>query len=438
LGILILAVMIVGSLQYYLYEKERNWLVDQNLEKIASTLIASGFSIRFIDNLDSANEILSAALKSDGFYHSINIFALDGELLYQNEIAQQLHIPFLPHKGWTTIKSGSHGVRLLQLQTDDLIIQIGIVLDTYAQRLKIGYRWVLLFLGLSFVILLVLSYYATTTLLKPLRSLARELNLAAEQVSLRQSQGLGKVETGRIWRRIVERSKGRNDEFGSLLRGLTHFFESLKNYAAIVDHNNAVLSHELKTPLTIILNNLEQAKKTTVPKPFVEDAIEETHRLTELINSYLKWSSLKARTDMSAELYVIRVDQEVTKAIEKLAEAERVRVAPDLLSSFKIAVNPLHFEQLINNLLSNALKYTKGKIYVQIQGKRLSVRDEGSGIPDTIIEKLGQPFNAGSQGGTGMGLAWVKELCDHYHWKLEVRNEASGCDVSVEFPDDED
>jgi signal transduction histidine kinase len=259
-------------------------------------------------------------------------------------------------------------------------------------------------------------------------------------VAQRQSQGLGKVETGRIWKKIVERSEGRNDEFGALLRGLTRFFESLKNYAATVDHNNAVLSHELKTPLTVIINNLEQAKKNvqTQTNHYIGEAIEETHRLSELINNYLKWSSLKARTDMSAELYMVKIEQEIKKIVEKFPESDQNRISFNFLSSFKVAVNPLHFQQLLSNLLSNALKYSVGKVEISLQGKRMSVHDEGSGIPEAILEKLGQPFNTGSLGGTGMGLAWIKELCDHYGWSLEVNASEKGTIISVEFPGDEE
>jgi signal transduction histidine kinase len=435
LGILTLAVLIVGALQYFLYERERTWLVDQNIEKIASTLIASGFSIRFIDELDSADELLNSALKSDAFYHSINIFARDGELLYQNEIARHMLVPFLPQRGWSTIKSDNHDVRVLQLQADDLIIQIGIVLDSYTHRIKVGYHRILIFALVSFLILLVLSYYATTKLLRPLTGLARELDLATEQVSKREGQGLLKVETGPVWKKIVEESKGRKDEFGSLLRSLTHFFESLKNYASVVDHNNAVLSHELKTPLTVILNSLEQAHQSENPKASIQMAIDETHRMTELINSYLSWSALKAKTDMSPDLYFLKLDQEINKALDKFSEIEQTRLQKIIHSSVKTAINPLHLEQIVNNLVSNALKYTQGKVLVTLSDSKLIVQDEGAGVPATVMSRLGSPFNSGSAGGTGMGLAWVKELCDFYALKFDVQNLPSGAQFSIVFPE---
>ncbi|MEN0057732.1 MAG: ATP-binding protein, partial [Bdellovibrio sp.] len=69
---------------------------------------------------------------------------------------------------------------------------------------------------------------------------------------------------------------------------------------------------------------------------------------------------------------------------------------------------------------------------------QLSIRDQGIGIPEEVLHRIGSPFNksaagALSQKGVGLGLAWVKTICDLYRWSYAFQTE-KGTVFKVTFP----
>ena len=100
------------------------------------------------------------------------------------------------------------------------------------------------------------------------------------------------------------------------------------------------------------------------------------------------------------------------------------------------STNPIHLDQLLTNLISNALKYSPSteKVWVKVEGNLVSVEDRGQGIPQSVLEKLGQPFNFQRQEGikgSGLGLAWVNTICKKYGWTLRITRDSGTTRVQV-------
>ena len=106
-----------------------------------------------------------------------------------------------------------------------------------------------------------------------------------------------------------------------------------------------------------------------------------------------------------------------------------------------ILASPLHLEQLISNIIVNALSYsaTANPVLIDIQKDSILISDSGNGIPKDVLERLGEPFNRGVSGktnikGHGLGLAWVNSVCRLYSWSLVINSKEMGTDIVIKFP----
>jgi signal transduction histidine kinase len=82
-----------------------------------------------------------------------------------------------------------------------------------------------------------------------------------------------------------------------------------------------------------------------------------------------------------------------------------------------------HVEQAISNLVDNALKYSPegSAVKVAVGESSLEVSNAGTGLPESVVERLGMPFNLGpnaARRSTGLGLAWVVTISKLYGWRL--------------------
>jgi signal transduction histidine kinase len=201
------------------------------------------------------------------------------------------------------------------------------------------------------------------------------------------------------------------------------------------------VSHEFRTPLTLMLAPLEE----TLAKPGdlagdIRDRIELAHRnavrLLKLVNTLLDFSRMETgRTDASFQktdiaAYTMDLASNFRSVIETagldfVVEAEPV--------SEQVYLDRDMFEKIVLNLLSNAFKFThEGEIRVQVRGDTVAnsvhivVSDTGIGIAEQEVPRLFDRFHrvAGAKGrsfeGSGIGLSLVRELVDAHGGTIDV------------------
>ena len=237
--------------------------------------------------------------------------------------------------------------------------------------------------------------------------------------------------------------------------------EERKRAAALaeIDHAKTVffsnVSHEFRTPLTLMLGPLEEmlARRGAVPADFAE-LLSVTHRnglrLQKLVNSLLDFSRIEAGrvqaryapTDLAA--LTAELASTFRAAVEK-AGLQLIVDCPPLPKP--VSVDPEMWEKVVLNLLSNAFKFTfEGQIAVRLsaQGEQvqLSIDDTGAGIPEHELPHLFERFHRveGARGrtqeGTGIGLALVAELIKLHGGTVEassVLGQGSTFTVSIPF-----
>jgi PAS domain S-box-containing protein len=218
-----------------------------------------------------------------------------------------------------------------------------------------------------------------------------------------------------------------------------------------------VASHELRTPLSALklkVQGLQRSlRRPGVAPPngdlagMLDGAVRQANRLHRLIESLLEVSRITAgRVHLELEeLDLVRLVREV---VERFAdEAERVGVALSLEAEVEATGcwDRSRIDQVVTNLLSNALKFASGKpvvVRVDAPGEkvRLSVQDHGSGVTEADRARIFERFEraadgASHQGGLGIGLYVTRQIVLAHGGAIELASQVGvGSTFTVELP----
>ncbi|MFT4680974.1 MAG: signal transduction histidine kinase/DNA-binding response OmpR family regulator [Flavobacteriales bacterium] len=216
------------------------------------------------------------------------------------------------------------------------------------------------------------------------------------------------------------------------------------------------VTHEFRTPLTLILGHLEQVIPT-MKDPQAQKELKVVHRnakhLEKLINQLLDISKLesnKMELDLRHGDVVVFV-QEITETFRSLADRNRITLNfQNQVRDLEMDFDPDKVELIFFNLLSNAFKFTeKGTITVkinkvEIDGKdhlEVGVQDTGLGIVEEQIPKVFDRYYQSQNSrwrknkGTGIGLALVKELVELHGGTIGLKSISGvGTEITVQLP----
>ncbi|MEO1202987.1 MAG: response regulator, partial [Pseudomonadota bacterium] len=200
----------------------------------------------------------------------------------------------------------------------------------------------------------------------------------------------------------------------------------------------ARVSHEFRTPLTLILGAADRLSPETGDTTFRQRTASiksSGERLLRLVNQLLDI----ARTDESGVEDAVPQDfsaivRAALDGFEGLAKTRGITLEAHVDDSTCVLAPPASLEPLILNLLSNALKFTPsdGKVMVRLETAsgetRLSVEDTGPGIPEELKPALFEPFTRGTDpaSGSGIGLALVNETAVALGGSVSADNRAQG------------
>ncbi|BAY86785.1 response regulator receiver signal transduction histidine kinase [Calothrix parasitica NIES-267] len=218
----------------------------------------------------------------------------------------------------------------------------------------------------------------------------------------------------------------------------------------------ATISHELRTPMNAIIGFsqlLLRPKCGTISKQqkdMLERILNNGKNLLMLVNEVLDYSKLQAgKLELKLEVFDLERLVKVTVAeMQSLAEAKRLHLKVDInLQNPTLYNDSLRVRQILNKLLSNAIKFTKnGSIGVEVREKscntiELAVKDTGIGIAAEDIQHIFEPFRQLDQGtnrkfeGTGNGLSIVQALVNMMKGKITVESElGKGTLFRIELP----
>lgn len=214
----------------------------------------------------------------------------------------------------------------------------------------------------------------------------------------------------------------------------------------------ANVSHELKTPLTSISGYSELIENGMATDSdtirFAGEIHKNANRLLVLINDILQLSQMDSR-DFSADFELVDLTEIVRECIDMLqlnAKKQGIRIEWKADVSFFVKGSPKMLEELVYNLIDNAIRYNKenGQVTVSLGNKEnhiiLSVKDTGIGICPENQERIFERFyrvdksRSKETGGTGLGLAIVKHIVVCHNASIQVNSEeGKGTELIVSF-----
>jgi len=216
----------------------------------------------------------------------------------------------------------------------------------------------------------------------------------------------------------------------------------------------ANVSHELRTPVTVIKGYSETLLDGLISEDphkaaeFVQIIHNHSERLTALLNDLLSLSEMES-PDFSFQMTPITVESALKKVCSLLkgkADAKEVAiVVPDLSRLPAVLADQGRLEQVMVNLLDNAIKYSSEggqiKISATEEGEfvKVSVIDAGPGVPAASIPRLFERFyrvdsgRSRKEGGTGLGLAIVKHIVQLHGGGVAVANNTDGVGATFSF-----
>jgi len=277
---------------------------------------------------------------------------------------------------------------------------------------------------------LLLALYLTYRLFKPVR----ELTYAAQRLT--QGDLTGRVKANS------------SDELGQLGRTFNQMAESLQKAQESRRAMTADIAHELRTPLAVQRANLEALVDGIYPltKENLDSVLEQNHLLNRLVDDLRTLALADA-----GQLYLEKTTVNLSEIVENIADrfkpqagAARVEIVVfKEPGEYMASLDSGRIEQILNNLLSNALRYTPQGGHIQIRqvstagNVSVSVHDSGPGIPAEALPNVFERFyradksRSRNEGGSGLGLAIARQLALAHGGSLTAENHPQGGAVII-------
>lgn len=215
----------------------------------------------------------------------------------------------------------------------------------------------------------------------------------------------------------------------------------IKKYENLRAQFVANVTHELKTPLTSIKGFAETLRYTDNDEDkikFINIINDEAERLTRLINDILTLSKIENNEIVIMKsINVNSTLKEICYIMNKTAQIKNIELELNLSYEPHIIGNKDRFEQMVINLIDNAIKYSEVNSKVTVSScvdkddSIISIRDSGVGISKEHLNRIFERFytadkaRSRAEGGTGLGLAIVKHILINFKGKIEVKSTPS-------------
>ncbi|MDF2530885.1 MAG: histidine kinase [Clostridia bacterium] len=290
-------------------------------------------------------------------------------------------------------------------------------------------------------------------------NIIRSLKLAVDNVKLgnyreipvvKQKDELGALRQGIYFMssQIEENIKGMKEE----QQKLTLAVEKLRALEQQQRQFIGNVTHEFKTPLTVIKAYIDLMDMYPDDEKLVQDAKEnigkETQRLHDMVEKTLHLAALE-KYEFELDMQSLQLDEillEICDRMEGKIQKQGLQLYREL-EPIKIYGDRESIFQIFVNLVDNAIKYNnpKGKIVIKSFMKdndaNIEIQDTGIGIPMELKDKIFEPFytvdrnRSRQSGGTGLGLALVKQMVEKQHGSISIIDrKEQGTSFLIKFP----
>jgi signal transduction histidine kinase len=257
------------------------------------------------------------------------------------------------------------------------------------QARKRAYLW----FGAAAVMALALATLFARRLVRPIETLSK----AAHQIA-----------GGNL---AVRSGISRDDEIGQLARAFDRMAASVQKLDEMKGEFVAHVSHELRTPLTSAKVALANVQEGIGGKDSLGRVQEDLDRLIRMVNELLDVAHIEAGLQLAKQ------PTDLGGLVRSAADTLRplAKVPLNITGTGDtIDLDPARVQQIIVNLVDNALKYAKSRVDVEVRGREVRVTDDGPGVPPEHRERIFEKFSKVETGpkppGAGLGLSIARKL----------------------------
>lgn len=329
----------------------------------------------------------------------------------------------------------SQWIHVQNAQHQEFLVQVALnVSRDQVLLLKYGHDLIVVSL-IAILFSLLFSYWVAKSGLSPLRSIARQIErITASRLSTR-------INPSKLPKELTLLA----GSFNNVLKRMEKSFEDLSAFSSN-------LAHEVRTPINNLIGETELALRSKrTDKEYLEllgSNLEEYDRLSRIVERLL-FLARAENNRMALSASTIDVKKEF-QAIFEFQHA--VAQEKDINLTFKgkgtVQADITLFRRAVNNLVSNALKYTPehGKVVLSAESLnekflRIMVTDNGEGIPTKDLPHIFERFyrvdrqRSKDSGGTGLGLAIVKSIVEIHGGKIEIKSKLNkGTKIWMDWP----
>ncbi|MCF6330128.1 MAG: HAMP domain-containing histidine kinase [Sulfurimonas sp.] len=214
------------------------------------------------------------------------------------------------------------------------------------------------------------------------------------------------------------------------------FLRPIKNKIREVEEFVKDTTHELNTPITALMMSTSRAKnKKSYDEKIIQNISISTKQLYEIYSSlsYLSFESKEEDEDIMFD----NVVQGSIKYFDELLERKNISLLFNK-NQCKLHIAPTKAKMLINNLLSNSIKYShpNSSISIDISQEKFIIKDEGIGIKKEKLNTIFKRFSRANSyaGGFGVGLNIVDSIVKKYGFKIEIDSQVdAGTSITIYF-----
>ena len=401
-----------------------------------------------LENISQRGRSLSRALKETAYFtdHQVRVTTPRGEYVYStldSDSDRELLEKVAQQRTGYVLRQDERDKRYLLHCAGPVVLPDGILyMETVRDVTRLFtdrethyqvYRWiVLLVVGVSSLLMFVLSYWLTT----PIRSLGRAANQLASGDYSTRAKVMG------------------NDEIGELAGNFNHMadaieknIQELEDVARRQEDFTGSFVHELKTPLTSIIGYADMLRSQDLGKDMRFKAasyiFSEGKRLENLSLSLMNLLVVGRSEAETGAVNMRRLCTEAARISQPAMKAKGLSLAVQAEEGV-IQGDGALLQTLLQNLLDNARKATDSGGQVTLTGRKtaegyqITVADQGRGIPRRELDKITEPFymvdksRSRAEGGAGLGLALCKEIAELHRGRLDFEStEGAGTSVTV-------
>ncbi|MBI5846645.1 MAG: HAMP domain-containing histidine kinase [Nitrospirae bacterium] len=225
------------------------------------------------------------------------------------------------------------------------------------------------------------------------------------------------------------------DELGQLSRSFNYMAEALQREEALRRHLTSNIAHELRTPLAVMKANIEAINDGIITDQVqgLENIRAETENLIRLVEGIEDVTKAEASFFTKKNFVMVNLKEFLLRIRDRmlpLAAEKGLQMTISDREDLPVFSDPEKLERIMQNILSNALKYTdRGSIRIDFgkdgKGIYIEVADSGKGIAQDRLQDIFKRFYRGEESnGIGLGLAIVKELVEAMAGTVEVKSAA--------------